>query len=61
MDSTLMYLLGFLTENMWLQALSSSVGANSRERIKALAREVWKYYPSLGWSDKTMQKLGLLT
>ena len=54
----LMHMLGYLTEAQWLDALSQAPGLNSRSEVKDLAKQVSEHY-NLGWSDKTMRKLGL--
>ena len=59
MNETTLHLLGYLTEAQWIDALSQSPGQHSRSKVKALAKEVDDYYPSLGWADKTREKLGL--
>lgn len=59
MDSALMYLLGFLTEEMWIQALNSANGIRERESTQAYAQQVYDYYPTLGWSEKTYKQLGI--
>jgi len=60
MDATLMYLLGFLDEKMWMQSLRHADGKMSKDRVKAFAKDVYDYYSWLGWSEKTMRQLDLI-
>jgi len=61
MDEVLLHLLGYLTEAQWIDALSQAPGLLSRSKVKDLAKQIDAYYPSLGWTDKTREKLGLPT
>jgi len=54
----LMHMLGYLTEEQWLDALSQAPGQNSRSEVKDLAKQVSEHY-QVGWSEKTREKLGL--
>ena len=57
MDTVLLHMLGYLTEAQWLDALTQSPG--NRDKVKDYARQVYDYYPCLGWEEETLEKLGL--
>ena len=59
MDTVLLHMLGYLTEAQWLDALTQSPGLHSRDTVKDYARQVYEYYPCLGWEEKTLKKLDL--
>ena len=61
MDEVLLHLLGYLTEAQWLDALTQAPGLNSRDKVKDYASQMDEHYRSLGWLDKTREKLGLPT
>ena len=57
MDKTIIHLLGYLTEEQWLDALSKVDGVNiNRSDLICYAQRISEEY-CFSWSDKMLKKI----